>query len=274
MRPSVTEEATYYDSIYALHLAAPEHALAVSLAQFQKDLCDPRKAVFERRLLYSALLERLLATQPHGKCILDYGCGTGEWGVLAATLGAYVCLVDISQVAIQVALKRARASHVLHRVLGIVQDASQLSCLRDESFDVIIAVAALHHTLKYPGAITELARVLRTGGVVLAAETLGNNPLLNTGRTILRTISRQPPEAGEGIIFSDRELSLLERHFQSVEVQPMNLFAMLKRIFRNRFHYPGVVQLLKKLEAVDSWLLATWPSLRRSCGEVLIVCRK
>ncbi|MBI3683797.1 MAG: hypothetical protein HY235_25775 [Acidobacteria bacterium] len=50
-----------------------------------RNLNDPRHPVFERRRLYQAALDRLLAMLLAGLTVLDYGCGPGDWGVWMAT---------------------------------------------------------------------------------------------------------------------------------------------------------------------------------------------
>lgn len=78
-----------------------------------------------------------------------------------ATEGAEVTLLDLSPLAIELGLKRAKASGVTRRVKGIAADASKLDMFADGAFDLVFACASLHHTLKYPGAREELARVMR-----------------------------------------------------------------------------------------------------------------
>src|SRR5262249_14947751 len=158
-----------------------------------------------RRKLYGAVLEQLLSEPLEGCQVLDYGCGLGEWGVLMATEGASVALLDLSPVAIEIGLRRAAANGVAERVRGFARNAADLSCFADGEFDLIYASAALHHTLKYPNALAELVRVLRPGGKLILAETYGNNRFLNWLRRCNWRLHRQPEESGEEIILSDAE---------------------------------------------------------------------
>ncbi len=274
MSITANQEQQFYDAAYAVHRQAPDHALRTNRESMRRDLSEPTGAFYERRLLYGAVFNQLLA-EPLTDCsALDYGCGLGEWGVLLATEGARVALLDLSPVAIEIGLRRAAANGVGHLVRGFARDASDLRCFRDAEFDLIYASAALHHTLKYPNALAELLRVLRPGGKLILAETYGNNPILNGMRRLRWRLSRQPEEAGEDIILSDRELDLLRRHFSRVDVTPMNLFAMAKRLFRGRYHSRPVRAMMGWLEAVDFRLLKVVPSWRRYCGEVLVVAQK
>ena len=191
-----------------------------------------------------------------------------------ATEGAQATLLDLSPAAIELGLRRARASGVADRVRGIARDASDLSCFADGEFDLIFASAALHHTLKYANAFAELLRVLKPGGQLVLAETYGNNPALNAARRLRAWLAREPVEQGEGIILTDADIDLLRRNFRRVEVTPLNLLAMSKRLFRGRMAHPAVRALLSGLEAADAALLTTFPFLRRYCGEVIIAAEK
>src|SRR3954451_12879962 len=116
----------------------------------------------------------------------------------------------------------------------------------------IYASAAVHHTMKYPNALRELMRVLRPGGKLVLAETFGNNKLLNAARRWRWKWSGQPDEAGEEIILDDHHLALLRGEMQRVEVIPINLLAMAKRMFRGRFKNRGVRAATATLEGLDS----------------------
>jgi ubiquinone/menaquinone biosynthesis C-methylase UbiE len=268
------DERGFYDALYGAHLQARDDDLKTNRETVLRDLDRPGSTFFERRRLYSGALRQLLFEPLVGRSVLDYGCGLGEWGVLMATEGAHVALLDLSPVAIQIGLRRAAASGVAGRVRGFARNAADLSCFSDGEFDLIYANAALHHTMKYPNALAELVRVLRPGGKLLLAETYGNNPLLNWLRRAHWWLSRQPDEAGEEIILGDPELNLLAGYFQHVEARPMNLFSMAKRLFRGRFSSPFVRWCLRFLESLDDHLLRLIPTLARYCGEVLVVLEK
>lgn len=260
--------------MYGRFLDLPDCDLACTRQTLEADLRDPRRTIYERRRLYEHVLRVLLANTKPGMHVLDYGCGTGDWGLMLAGQGAQVTLLDLSPVAMQLAERRASASGVAGRVRTVAADASDLRCFGDAEFDLIYASAAVHHTLKYPHAFEELLRVLRPGGRLILAETFGNNTLLNLARRLSWRLRRLPEEAGEDILFSQEHVDLLRRHFQHVELLPLNLLAMLKRVFRGRFTSRTVRGIVRGLEVADRVLFRVCPPLRRYCGEVVVVAVK
>jgi 2-polyprenyl-3-methyl-5-hydroxy-6-metoxy-1,4-benzoquinol methylase len=111
-----------------------------------------------RRL--SVVFEDCLAHTPlAGRRTLDAGCGYGAFSAAAAGRGALVISLDLG--ARLVARATARAAS-----LGLVGDACQLA-IRDESFDVVISSEMLEHTETPERAVRELARILRTNGLLV-----------------------------------------------------------------------------------------------------------
>ena len=274
MSVTADQERGYYDQAYALHLEADDGALRVDRHILAAQFDDPASPRFERRLLYHTALKKLFAESVKGRRVLDYGCGVGDWGVMLAVEGARVTLLDLSPVAVEVALRRARASGVNESVRGFARDASDLSCFADGEFELIFACAAVHHTLKYGHAFEELLRVLKPGGRLVMAEGWGNNPLLDAARRLRWRFGQEPAEAGEGIIFNEGDVERLRQRMRKVEVTPLNLLAMAKRLFRGRFQRPAVRAILAALEDTDRVLLAALPGLRRYCGEAVVVAEK
>jgi len=269
---AASAEREFYDGHYAQFLTLPDHALRVDRRTLEAGFEDPAQPFYERRLLYRAAMQALEAEPLRGCRILDYGCGPADFGLWLAAEGAQVTLLDLSPAAIELGLRRAHASAV--SVRGIAADASRLDMLADGEFDLVFACAALHHTLKYPGALEELARIMRPGARLVLAETWGGNPLLNAARKLRARVAGEAREQGEGIIFSHQELRALESVFAELRVQPVNLLAMAKRALRGRFDRPWARIVMRALESTDRALLAVAPAAGHWCGEAVITGRR
>ena len=103
--------------------------------------------------------ECLADTDLAGKRILDAGCGYGPFSRAASRRGAAVLSVDIGGRLVAAATARA-GSH------GLVADACELP-VRDASVDVVISSEMLEHTRAPLRALAELARVLRSDGLLV-----------------------------------------------------------------------------------------------------------
>jgi len=94
--------------------------------------------------------------------VLEIGCGLGTDGAQFASAGAEYTGVDLTDAAIELAQKRFE----LFQLPGTfrVADAEQLD-FADNTFDIVYSHGVLHHTPDTAGAIREVHRVLRPGGV-------------------------------------------------------------------------------------------------------------
>ena len=265
------QEREYFDRQYARFLDLPDDDLRIDKQIFLRTIRDARQPGYERRLLFERAAETICREPLSGKRVLDYGCGTGDFGLWMATEGADASLLDLSRAAIELVERRARVSGVEARVRGVARDASDLSCFRDGEFDLVFAAAALHHTLKYPNALKELARVTRPGGCLILAEPWGGNPILNGLRRLRAAIAHEPEEQGEEIIFSSREIRLLSPYYAGFAVSHLNLFGMAKRLMRGRFHLRWAQTALGAAEKADAIVLRALPFLSTLCGEAVIV---
>lgn len=274
MSTHAAAEKAYYEARYAAFLGLRRDDLRFTPAAFLADLEDPRKEVYERKELYRATLKELGRLSLSEKRVLDYGCGTGDFGLWMATAErASVTFLDLSENAVQVCLQRAEASGVAERCDGVARDAADLSCFADSTFDLVYGCASLHHTIKYPGAWNELLRVLKPGGDLVLTETYGNNVLLNGLRRWNWKREGLSEDQGEDVIFNEEHVEILRRHFANVSLQPMGLFSMAKRAMRGRFHRSTTRAVLSMLQFADAAMIGLAPPLMKQCGEVLVVAR-
>ena len=104
-----------------------------------------------------------------GLDLLDLGCGEGGYGRELARRGARVVGIDGSPRLIEVARQRAASDNVTVDLR--CANANQLNGIADASFDRVLASMTLMDMEDYPGAIREIARVLRPGGELLMSIT-------------------------------------------------------------------------------------------------------
>lgn len=94
---------------------------------------------------------------------LDFGCGSGNLTRHLLSLGMEVTAADISEAFLDLVRSRFEGEPV--RTLHM--NGRDLSGVGDASFDVVATYSVLHHVPDYLGAVAEMARVCRPGGVVV-----------------------------------------------------------------------------------------------------------
>jgi SAM-dependent methyltransferase len=113
--------------------------------------------------IYGTLAELLLASAPislQGRRLLDLGTGTGAASRPAVAAGAHVTAIDNAFGMVQT----DRAA----RPPAVVADAVVLP-IRAAIFDVVVAAFSLNHLHDPAAGVREAARIVRTGGILLAS---------------------------------------------------------------------------------------------------------
>lgn len=114
------------------------------------------RAYESRRL---ARVERAIGRAVGGARVLDVGCGTGGFSVLAEEAGAEVWSVDASPEAATLAASRTACGRV------VVATAESLP-LVSAGFDLVYCYSTLEHLGDAARAVREMVRVLRPGGLL------------------------------------------------------------------------------------------------------------
>jgi SAM-dependent methyltransferase len=155
---------------------------------------------------------------PVGARVLEVGCGAGWlWTEASAHLpsGLRLTLTDLSPGMVTEAVGRVAGLGRHRRVVGRVADAQALPFATD-SFGVVIANHMLYHVPDPRLAVSELARVVRPDGVLIAG-TVGTSHLRELaeiraevfgGRNVLPTVDTFGIEVGEPMLrgcFADVE---------------------------------------------------------------------
>jgi 2-polyprenyl-3-methyl-5-hydroxy-6-metoxy-1,4-benzoquinol methylase len=103
----------------------------------------------------------LLAHVRPGERVLDIGCGEGRFSVELARAGAEVVGIDVAEEP----LRRARSRHP-ELDLRLVDGEGPWE-LPDAAFDVVWAGEVIEHVAATASWLSEVRRVLRSGGVLL-----------------------------------------------------------------------------------------------------------
>jgi ubiquinone/menaquinone biosynthesis C-methylase UbiE len=126
-------------------------------------------------------LELLGLMSLRDKKILDAGCGPGTYGIMLAQAGNEVVGIEISPAGVRVANQRARQKDV--NFTARVGDLENLP-FDDNTFDICFCGWVLHHFPDINKAVSELARVLKPGGIIALAEPNESNLAVRFSRFI------------------------------------------------------------------------------------------
>src|SRR5881409_1289401 len=166
---------------------------------------NPNKALWEKgdftRIAESmresgeALVMTLGITE--GLEVLDLGYGDGTTALPAARLGANVLGVDIASNLVEAGNARAQT-------LGLTNcrfqegDASDLSELEDDSFDLVVSIFGAMFAPRPFDVAKEVVRVTRPGGRIVMGNWIPGDPTLVA--QILRICSAYTPPPPEGFV--------------------------------------------------------------------------
>ena len=104
--------------------------------------------------------------------ILDLGGGAGVYSFLLAKKGYKVTLADLSETLLAQANKQKEEDNVQNLISCNQVNATDLSCYKDQSFDVVLLFGPLYHLTEKAErekCISEVGRVLKKGGNVFAS---------------------------------------------------------------------------------------------------------
>lgn len=96
----------------------------------------------------------------------------------------------------------------------------------DGYFDVITGQYSLHHLIKWPDSVRQLARVLRSGGKGYFVEPLGFNPLVNAMRSVDCWLNRREGES----VLGHSDVRFLEQTFGDVVLSEHVVLGTLARL--------------------------------------------
>jgi ubiquinone/menaquinone biosynthesis C-methylase UbiE len=192
---------------------------------------NPNKALWEKgdftRIAKTmresgAAVVTALGIQP-GMKVLDLGSGDGTTAFPEGQLGADVLAVDIAANLVAAGNRRAREQGVTN-VRFREGDASHLSGLADESFDLVVSIFGAMFAPKPVDVAREMVRVTKPGGRIVMGNWIPGDPTLVA--QILKISSAYSPPPPEGFISPMTwgvEKNVVER-FAAANIPASNVF--------------------------------------------------
>lgn len=166
---------------------------------------NPNKALWEKgdftriaatmRESGMALVSQLGITK--GLHVLDLGCGDGTTAIPEAKLGAHVLGVDIARNLVEAGNRRAKAEGLTNCTIQ-EGDASALSDLKDQTFDLVVSIFGAMFAPKPMDVAKEMVRVTRHGGRIVMGNWIPGDPTLVA--QILKISSAYTPPPPEGFV--------------------------------------------------------------------------
>jgi SAM-dependent methyltransferase len=126
------------------------------------DTTGRNRAVWRVRARHYLVVRTALALLPKVERVLDVGAGNG-WLARRLAGSHRVTALDVD------AGDTGLGALADRRVARVCAEIEALP-VRDGSFDAVVAAAALHYAVDLQGALRELARVLRRGGVLILVD--------------------------------------------------------------------------------------------------------
>ena len=142
----------YYTVYYRDTLAIPDWAALVDLRQVEEERLEAQHIERVRRLVGPLAFRGRL---------LNVGCGTGGFNVLASGEGARAVGVDESGEAIAICGLKARKAGG-----AFVQAHAEALPFPDGAFDLVYCFSAIEHVHSIGESIREIVRVTRPGGAI------------------------------------------------------------------------------------------------------------
>lgn len=226
-KQQLEQERLEHNAIYA---DQGERLLEQSLSwdDYYQQMCIPPHQGgtlygLDHKIFFDFLLQSLEGIPKEEVRILDYGCGTGVLGIALASLGYQVAGFDLSDAGIEVAKTAAKKAKVDQQTEFVVANAQQLP-FQDNSFDLVIGKAVLHHVVKYEGCGEELYRIMKPGAQAIFLEGAAGNPLIALARKF--TIQE---ELGD-VPLTSKIVDDFATDFEQVDIKGYFFLYMLKRL--------------------------------------------
>ncbi len=233
------EEAEFHDWTHDLDTENPEE-----LPGWEKE--HPNMKFYAATVEAAQHREAWIARHAPGHIFVDYACGRGTLGLMAARAGAALSIgIDVSPLSVQTARRRAAQQGLEGNTCFLVTDCENTG-FPDNSVDRVIAAGCLHH-LDLSYALPELRRILKPGGRIYAIEALAHNPAIQLYRRMtphLRTAFEVEH------IVSLRDLQFARYFFDMQNVRYFHLFSIATTPLRKTRWFGGALRVANAIDRI------------------------
>ena len=188
--------------------------------------------------------EGVLRSNCQSKRVLDCGAGSGNDTFYLAKNGAIVTGIDISDITIEKAKRRAFQEDGVSNASFLIMNAEELK-FDNNYFDIVCGNAVLHH-LDLNRALGEITRALKPNGKAVFIEPLGDNFFINLYRRLTPQF-----RSGDEHPLLNGDLRLMQCYFGQVDIRYFHLTSLLTIPFRKLAVFAF---LLKTTETIDRLL--------------------
>lgn len=195
--------------------------------------------------------------------VLNIACGTGYESVILARKGGNVVSFDISPLSVRIAQKMAVVNKLSDKIHTEVMSVYDMK-FSNQTFQYVYGNACLHH-FDLDGAMKEMRRILKPGGVAVFHEPFSGSKLLQKIRDLVPIEKNVVSPDERQLDFND--ISVIKRYFSSVFVKEFGLLSRFRRLIK--------CQCLHSLfYRIDNLLLYNIPQLKKYASHIVIEVTK
>jgi SAM-dependent methyltransferase len=226
--------------------------------RFSKEIRQPTAKYYKITSKITSIFKQKIQNYSIDKKVLEIGCSKGYYTFDLAGIARQAIGIDISDVAIDIAIEDAKGRGILN-VNFYVMDGSNPN-FPDNYFDFIFGGAILHH-LEFENALNSLSRLLKSDGVALFLEPLGYNPFINLYRKFTPKF-RSPDETP----LTNTELQKFSKYFHYVNFHYFYFTTLFAVPFYKFSFFNKIVDFFDSIDA----FLFRFKFLRKFAWQVLI----
>lgn len=191
------------------------------------------------------------------KTVLEICCGKGELAALVASSISEVNVIGIDISAQNIMHAKTNYANI-NNLRFITGDVFNLDEIEDETIDIVIGQAALHHLQNnLVGISKEISRILKKGGkCIFIFEPIGHNFIISAIRAAINSRTKLLDEAN----LYENAFQIFVQNFSKYEIYYFNLFGYFCKLLP-KSSFSKIISLM--IYKLDNIIYKTIPSARK-----------